>query len=58
MFKLFAQEDKLIRVEGLIKNLLQGREIAVEVKKLARIAGILRSFTLGWVIFVRFTLGE
>ena len=45
-FKLFVPEEKLQRVESLIEELWLARGEAVTCRKLARLAGVLGSFTL------------
>ena len=45
-FKLFVPEEKLLRAESLIRELLEKRKELVKVRAIAKIAGMLGSFTL------------
>ena len=45
-FKLWVTEEKLARVECLLEELWKERGEMVKVRKLARVAGVIGSFTL------------
>ena len=53
-FKLFVPEVKPQRVESLIEELWSAKGEAVTVRKLAKLAGVLGSFTLGMGNCARF----
>ena len=53
-FKLYVPEDKLQRAELLIKELLKESSESVKVRKIAKIAGLIGSFTLAMGSVARF----
>ena len=53
-FKLFVPEEKLQRAEVLIKGMLEKSSKLVEVRKIAKIAGLIGSFTLAMGNAARF----
>ena len=53
-FKLFVPEDKLQRAEFLIKELLKEGSKSVKVRRIAKIAGLIGSFTLAMGSVARF----
>ena len=53
-FKLFVPEEKLVRVENLMKELLEKRNELVKVRMIAKVAGMLGSFTLAMGNVARF----
>ena len=53
-FKLWVTEEKLARTEGLLEDLWKRRGEMVGVKEIARVAGVIGSFTLAMGNVVRF----
>ena len=53
-FKLWVREEKLVRVEGLLEDLWNKRKERVKVRKLAKVAGVIGSFTLAMGNVARF----
>ena len=53
-FKLFVPEDKLQRAESLVKELLVDVSKSVKVRRIAKVAGLLGSFTLAMGSVARF----
>ena len=53
-FKLWVTEEKLGRVEMLLEDLWKKRNEMVGVKEIARVAGVIGSFTLAIGNVVRF----
>ena len=53
-FKLFVPEDKLERVEGLLEDLWLARNDVVSVHSIAKVAGVIGSFTLAMGNSARF----
>ena len=53
-FKLFVPEEKLARVESLMKELLEKKSEVVKVRMIAKVAGMLGSFTLAMGNVARF----
>ena len=53
-FKLYVPEDKLQRAEFLIKELLRKSSESVKVRMIAKIAGLIGSFTLAMGSVARF----
>ena len=45
-FKLWVTEEKLVRVECLLEDLWMERGKVVKVRKIAKVAGVIGSFTL------------
>ena len=53
-FKLFVPEEKLQRAEDLVRELLEKSSELVKVQKIAKIAGMIGSFTLAIGSVARF----
>ena len=53
-FKLFVPEEKLQRAEDLFKDLLRKSSESVKVRTIAKIAGLIGSFTLAMGSVARF----
>ena len=53
-FKLWVTEEKLARAEGLLEDLWKRRRERVGVKEIARVAGVIGSFTLSMGNVARF----
>ena len=53
-FKLWVTEEKLARAEELLEGLWKKRGEMVGVKEIARVAGVIGSFTLAMGNVVRF----
>ena len=53
-FKLWVTEEKLCRTETLLEELWNKRKEKVGVKEIARVAGVIGSFTLAMGNVVRF----
>ena len=56
-FKLWVAEKKLVRVECLREDLWMERGEMVKVRKIARVAGVIGSFTLAMGNVARFKPG-
>ena len=57
-FKLWVTEEKLARVEVLLEDLWKKRREMVGVRDIARVAGVIGSFTLAMGNVTRFTPEE
>ena len=53
-FKLWVTEEKLVRVECLLEDLWMERGKVVKVRKIAKVAGVIGSFTLAMGNVARF----
>ena len=53
-FKLFVPEEKLERVEVMLEDLLKDRKESVRIRRLARVAGMIGSFSLAMGNVARF----
>ena len=51
---MWVTEEKLVRVEGLLEDLWNERKELVKVGKLAKVAGVIGSFTLAMGNVARF----
>ena len=53
-YKLFFPEEKLQRAEGLIKEALEGSARSMTVRRIAKVAGLIGSFSLAMGNAARF----
>ena len=53
-FKLFVPEEKLMRTESLLRDLLERKSEEVKVRSIAKVAGMIGSYTLAMGNVARF----